>query len=150
MVRSRAMKVLVICVILGVIAIAGAVYLKTRPTDPVQQASDRAAARVQWLELVDLKGKEAFGGSVNAKLLASCFKEGDPAAECEKVLATSQWQENYPASGKGDEFDGALEYFWMFRVEKPRHPDETGYVLFVRVQGSPPMIRRVSGSLTVD
>jgi hypothetical protein len=149
---SKMTTIVLIAVLLAVLSVAGAVSLAGwgRRPDLEQQAADRAAARERWLDLIKVKGNDAFQSSANVRTLESCFKEGELAAGYEKVLTTSMWQEKYPTNGTGNEFDGAIEYYWMFRVEKPPAPDATGYAFYVRVQGDPPVIRRVFGSLTVD
>lgn len=142
--------ILSLSTVAALVVVLSIYYRYHRSSDPVQQATDRAAARYQWVELVATKGKGALHGSENARLLTSCFKEGERAAEYEKVLATAQWSEKSPSTDKGGESDGAVEYHWTFVVEKPSHPDETGYMFWVRVGGCPPKIQWLGGGLTTD
>jgi hypothetical protein len=135
MVRSNVKIAALLALLLAVLLIAGAIYYAGwgRRPDPAREAANRARAREGWLDLISLKGKAAFDSSANARLLERCFKEGEPAPDCASVLATSMWQDKYPHSGTGNEFDGAVEHFWVFRVEKPPAPDATGLVFSVRV-----------------
>lgn len=152
MIPPKTIKLLSISIVLIGVMGAGLLYLSGwgRASDPVKEAEERVLAREQWLELCAKEGTDAAKPSRHAKLLMGCFKKGEPAALCEKVLATSTAKEHYPITGKGDEFDGAVEYSWLFMIEKPRNEEASSLMVCVRVQRSPATIRSISYGVSVD
>lgn len=135
MMTSRGATGLLIAVGVGMVGVCGC----HRPPDPAQEAAARIEAQARWLEL-HKSGKDVLKGMANARLLISCFKEGELASSVEKILAT----------GRQEVYGKMIEYTWMFEVEKPREPDETGFLLTVVVAGKPPKIQQVYGGYSVD
>jgi hypothetical protein len=141
--------ILLICA--AAIAYGTAIYFHTRTpvVSPEQAAAQRSEAQKRWLAIFSGSPKQAFQGLENAHLLMSCFKEGELTEKVQGLFATSHWKDKY-WDGKGADRVEVVEYCWMFTVEKPHHPDETGFIVAVRVKGQPPVVEKVSGNVSVD
>src|SRR5258708_7644277 len=104
-------------ILIMALLIAASVYLCVHKLIVEQKAIDRTAAQEQWLNLIATDRDGAFNNTQNAQFLGRCFKKGESAVGCEKVLATARSKVKYPITGKGDESDGATQYSWVFTVE---------------------------------
>jgi hypothetical protein len=148
----------ILAVVLGLAAFMyyHEVYVPAHEYEPIRPLDESPAqARVKWMETVasrngkkeEFQGGPVDGGVDEGCILVTCFRKGEPAANCAAVVATGE---------REVQKDGSVSYRWRFKVLKPRHPDATIFVFMVTVSGErqspsdPAIIEDAWGAYTLD
>jgi len=91
---KRIILLLTVACVFGTLAVY--FYGRSQVLTQEREAERRVKARERWLVLYAKSPKEALKGMDNARLFMSCFKEGEAAADYERILATTRRKYQYP------------------------------------------------------